>query len=299
MIQTGNLASNNVSVPVATDGGSCTDTATSQLPPSLPAGQSSYTEGIFSVFEMAKYLNGGASVQIGYSASALFEGFTGAGILTLPLPIAGVTTNPVSPGSCSTSIVTRSSATTPLAPEGLDAGQYVMLTGPLQGGVVLTPSAPGQYAAGFVPVFSGALTFSSGPGGTAVGPFSVNVPAPPPLVWNNPGVANTPIDRSKPLTIQWGATEGYVEVALVTTSLPDPINTTQVAAVCAATSSAGQFTIPPSVLLGLGFPPNAPANAGNNYLYIWSFGVQPVSVAGLDYAFTVSESLISVQIGLK
>jgi hypothetical protein len=52
---------------------------------------------------------------------------------------------------------------------------------------------------------------------------------------------------------------------------------------CAAPASAGQFTVPASVMLGL-IPTQPGESAGNNYVVLVGYSTQAISIPGIDYA---------------
>ena len=138
----------------------------------------------------------------------------------------------------------------------LNAGPYIDFSGP--NGLVVVPyssrlqdysdSAGGTSSPLFLPAAGGTIVIANAPGGPDVGQFSVQIHAPPPLVWTNMKAIPPAIDRTKSLTISW---TGGDPAGIVTISA----GVSGANMYCVAAASAGQFTIPASALLAL--PPLA------------------------------------------
>ena len=113
----------------------------------------------------------------------------------------------------------------------------------------------GQYKAkSGSPIASGTWAFSDGSGGPDVGPLSFNFPVPPPVTWTNQStISGSAIDRTQPLTITWsgGDSNGYVDIQGFSQVFSVLSGQYIVGFQCSAPESAGQFTIPPSILLGM------------------------------------------------
>ena len=155
----------------------------------------------------------------------------------------------LSPGSCAVYPIITGGAITEV---GLDAGS-ITLTGPAGLAITLAPQYGGvkgnfgaTLSAGVIPS-GGTFTFN-GSGGADVGPFTSTLTiANPNFNWTNPSAAAT-IDRTQGLLYTWsgGLPETYFLLggtstgALVTAGYS-----------CKVAVEAGQFTVPPYILLGL------------------------------------------------
>jgi hypothetical protein len=135
---------------------------------------------------------------------------------------------------------------------GLDAGT-LSVTLPFGSPVTLSSLAIGQYLAqlpsGAIPTSGGAFTFT-GSGGTQVGSFTTIVNFPnPALTWTNQSAAAT-IVRSSGLQVTWtgGASGAYIVISGSSAPLTPGVSGSYT---CTAPGAAGQFTVPPYILLGL------------------------------------------------
>jgi hypothetical protein len=152
---------------------------------------------------------------------------------------------------------------------GLDAGEAIRLTGP--NGTLNLTGGGGFYGAELpAGVTPGTYTFV-GPGGKDVGTFTVaiNVPAPPTLT--NPS-ALASVTRAQGATFSWtgGFPGGDVQVGGWTHS---PVG--YVKFYCHAPSGAGQFVVPPSILLAL--PPGS-----GGFRITYTTAPQKVTGSGVD-----------------
>jgi hypothetical protein len=306
VVQTGNLVSNITSISIAANGGTCSDPNTATQPPTLPPGKSSYKWGVFSVFSETEYLSTINSTTLG--ASALFEGISG---VQTGLPtVQGPTVSTASVGSCFVTAVTESlpvqvggGSSGSVTVTGLDAGASLSLAYPSGSVLALKPqtAVPGYYSGVPTSLPAGTYQFSNATGGADVGPFTVNLGVPSPLVWTNTNVAKSVIDRTQPLTIAWtgGDPQGYVTLDL--TSLVSSTSAVAESIVlCTAPVSAGQFTVPPNVLLSLIPTPATGASiVTSNLVSLVESGFQTFNIAGLDLAEGYWEYLTSVQTTFK
>ena len=140
----------------------------------------------------------------------------------------------------------------------LNAGPAVTLTPPSGAALTLNATSPagGQYKSGRsgLTLPSGTWAFSDGAGGPDVGPLSFNFPVPPPVSWTNQSaISGSAIDRTQPLTVTWsgGDPNGYVDIQGFSQVFSVLSGQYIVGFQCSAPESAGQFTIPPSILLGM------------------------------------------------
>ncbi len=176
-------------------------------------------------------------------------------------------------GSCYVGINANPSANGPFNPTPLDAGPAITLTPASATAVTLSDQndGPGFYRAdlgstallpnGTFTLPGGTWSFSDGAGGPDVGPLNFNFPVPQPVLWMNRGsLISSNITRSNPLTILWsgGDSNGYVDIQGYAQAGSPLSGIYFVGFECAAPVSAGQFTIPPSILLAM-----PPTNFGN------------------------------------
>jgi uncharacterized protein (TIGR03437 family) len=258
----GSVVSNTVTLPIMAGGGVCSDPVTGVTGTQINTltGTTSYNSG--ALFLLQDTVSG----QTEGVADAIFQSVQ----TTTSSTVSGLT----SLGSCTlaTGIASTTGTTTST---GLNAGT-ITVTGPT-GTATLTaiPTVTGDYAAqlpsGFIPASGGTYTFK-GSGGTQVGAFSVSVAYTSPLVWTNSSSISA-ITRASGVTVTWtgGASGSYVYIggssssAIATGSF-----------VCYAPASAGSFTVPSYVLLGL------PAGSGSLLLENITTPVS-FSATGLQY----------------
>jgi uncharacterized protein (TIGR03437 family) len=261
-VQVGDIVSNFTSMSIADNGGVCND----------PGG--------FSVSDLERArANGGLRIggvsmvrsetQLNVpGASGTFVIESGAGSffrlsLDQLLSQSG-TANPFNPGSCTVSVerVGAGASPPPAQITGLNAGPSISVNGPAgsramfpQQGFVgiysanppFSQSFPGQPAQ---PQFlvPGAYT-STGTGGADVGPFTANLTIPPGTTWANQASVSV-VTRSAGQLVTWtgGDPNGFTYIA---GGSVNAANTASATFVCFERTSAGQFTIPSSVLLAL------------------------------------------------
>jgi len=136
----------------------------------------------------------------------------------------------------------------------------------------------------FFPAAGGSWTFT-GTGGPDIGPFSVTVSDPIPLVWTNQA-AITAVNRSQDLTVTWtgGIPGTWVQIGGGSTTIG--VSGTFL---CFAPVSAGTFTIPSYVLLG------SPVASGGISLINQSNNV-PFHADKLDITTAVAETESSISV---
>jgi len=188
-------------------------------------------------------------------------------------------------GSC---VIVPDAATLPY----LDAGPTFKITGP-GGETASIDKANSIYFGGlsttFIPSTGGSFSFSDGSGGTNIGVLSgAATTVPSPSTWTNVSSLAT-ITRSQGQTVTWtGGTPGTFVTVHGTSPTADGSIT--VTFECAAPVSAGQLTIPPSLLLAV-----PPSTGGQLTLYNYALPVS-FTASGMDAGFVVGEinTLISV-----
>jgi uncharacterized protein (TIGR03437 family) len=271
---TSNVISNVVTLPINNGGGACVDAQTGlnggQIAPA--GGSVTFKTGLVSLILTNTPAKDG-SRTVTSSADAAFEKYTG---LSYTPP------NSVSPGGCILPTAVPIPGIT-----GLDAGT-ITLTGPAGLSVTLASQfgIKGAFFAalpnGSIPSTGGIFTFK-GSGGADVGPFTSTVTfANPLLTWSNPGAAAI-IDKTQGLHVTWtGGNPG----TLVSISGASTGSGVTAGYLCLAPVEAGQFTVPPYILLGL------PAGSGGTLMQ--NIVYSPLTASGLDIAVAIGTNSYSV-----
>jgi hypothetical protein len=184
---------------------------------------------------------------------------------------------------------------------GLDAGPRITVArGNLRLSISPVPGAPGIYKRllgeqrGGRPGRGGPLFLEpgnlvvAGPGGAGIGPFSMQVPAPEPLVWENRDRIGA-VDRRLGVTLRWrpSSEEGVVLIGLTSV---DPSGSAWGACYCAAAGASGSFTIPPAMLASLPASQPAPTVPEPSLWlsYLPFHNQQPLRASGLDNGLAIS-----------
>lgn len=190
--------------------------------------------------------------------AGLFEKFTYAQYAVFQNP-----TNYTVAGSCTVFDYSGTTATyiDPVQPAVLDAGTALTVTGPNGTASLIKGSATGlQYSKtlgnvttglpGGTPLFLDKGTYTvTGAGGSGVGAFSATINLPDPLVWTNQA-ATTTVTRSQGQLITWTGGDPAGNVLILGFSTVTGANAGR-EFLCVAPTSAGKFTVPPSVLLAM------------------------------------------------
>jgi uncharacterized protein (TIGR03437 family) len=289
------LTSNSVSIPVAENGGACSDSFspfTATLLETL-SGKTTVNVGVLSVGEVTAPSTTGGVPSTTSAAAGDFYSYGQAQFDAVQAAIPSV-------GSCVIVPPTLSSATTPTA---LDAGSNITLTGPT-GQVFLTRNpviagfyAPGSaFASNFFPSAGGTFTFT-GTGGANVGAFSQSISLASPLVWTNAASIST-VNLANGVTVTWsgGAPNSYVLIyGHSFTSVSFQTTPLVVAFDCIAPVSAGTFTVPSVITQSL---PAASATSLTPPTLTLENSSDPVlfSASGLDlgYVYAYVSDTISV-----
>ncbi len=275
VVKTGNIVSNSTTMQIAPAGSrTCTDPNIGYKAAQLEtiSTQASINVGIIGFGQE------NASGKVTNGLNAYFNTYSNTQFLTQP--------QSASYGSC---VIVPAAATLPY----LDAGPSLKVTGPT-GSVTIDKANSiyfGGFATTFIPSTGGSFSFSNGTGGTNVGPFSPSTILPAPSTWTNLASLAS-ITRSAGQTVTWtGGTPGTFVTVHGTSPTADG-SITQ-AFECAAPVSAGQLTIPPSLLLAL------PASS-NGQLVLYNYAL-PVSftASGLDAGFVVGEINTTIPVTYK
>lgn len=253
--QVGNIVSNAVTIPVSANGGTCSDVVTGLSGTQI---QSLANKSGGAVNSLAAIVTVGTGSGSSFAlAGALSSSYFGQGY------------EYVSEGSCTIVPPEQGSVTNFLTP--LDAGT-MQLSGP--NGQVGLGSGPGIYQVHGTVGPGGAYTLSAS-GGKDIGSFQValNVPTPTLNVTNQAALGS--ITRAQGATVTWsgGFTNGFVQV-IGSGGAP------AVKFFCYAPTSAGQVTLPPSILLAV--PPGPGSISIND-----STPVQTISASGVDVGLAI------------
>jgi uncharacterized protein (TIGR03437 family) len=287
-VVSGNVVSNSVTIPIAASGRTCSDTGGSALPPSVIqslSGKTTIKEGILTVSQSTTITASGSTGSA--TVAGIFQSVSGGA--------SSSGGGQVSIGSClvTTSQVTGSTSATSTP---LDAGSSISVTGPagsLNLGLLSLPGsglggfyapAGGTAPAGFIPTGGGAFTFDNGAGGKDVQHFNTTLNVPAAFTWTNASSV-TSVSRSGGVTVNWsgGASGSYVSITGSSTSTIGG-KAVSVGFTCIAPVAAGQFTVPPSVLLSL--------PAGNGSLDVGDYAnFQTFTAPGLDLGIASSGNL--------
>jgi uncharacterized protein (TIGR03437 family) len=287
------LNSNFISIPVAANGGACSDSFspfTATLLETL-SGKSTVNVGFLEVGQVTAPSTTGGAPSTTSTAAGFFYSYTQA-------QFDGAQAEIPSLGSC---VVVPPTTSSTVLPTGLDAGSTITLTGPT-GQVSLTknPVVAGYYAPGsalassFFPSTGGTFTFA-GTGGANVGALSQSVSVASPLVWTNASSIST-VTEANGVNITWtgGASNSYVLISgSSSTSVSFQTTPLTVTFICIAAASAGTFTVPPAVLQSL---PTASATSLTPPTLTVENSADPVlfSASGLDLGYVtafVSDSI--------
>ena len=271
----GGVVSNLATLPIAPNGGECTDAQTGLTGSQIaPAGGQTLRTGLVSILQ-GDSTNSSGKETITTSTDAAFEKYTG---IYTP-------SNQVSPGGC---IVTDLTPVTVGDITGLDPG-VITLAGPSGGPVTLASQFGIQgafyavLAAGSIPKTGGSYTFQ-GTGGADVGAFTATVTfANPILTWTNAAAAAA-IDRTKGLAVTWTGGNPGSFVAITGTSSAS--GAVVGGYTCLAKAEAGQFTVPSYILSAL------PAGKGGTDVI--NIINSPLTASGLDIGLAGGEITFSV-----
>ncbi len=267
-----------------TDGAICSD-PTQVLPPSL---SKSGLKVMFLTLSDVSNLNSNSMNATTYSsARVLFFEFDQA------LPVSETQGElGVSPslGNCYTESLVPGGGDDGLSVSALNVGTLITLTPSSGNAITLVTPGSGYFGStsGSNLLPSGTWSFSNGVGGSDIGPLSFTFTVPQQVVWTNQAaVSGSPVDRASPLKISWtgGDSNGYVHISGYSG---------EAGFECSAATSAGEFTIPTSILLGL--PAGAQSSISvSTQTFPFSFGAVP----GLDLVEDISTFTVSVSVVFK
>jgi uncharacterized protein (TIGR03437 family) len=294
VVRSGSIASNFATIPVAASGRTCSDVITG-----LSAGtiQSLYGKIVFNTASISlgeTVTTTAAGITTADNATATFVAYTPAQFSTLaPGQTASI-------GSCSVYTFGGNTITPAGLPQGrsLDAGPSIIVTGG-QGSQTLTDQSGVYQGAGtklpvFIPASGGTFTFSNGGGGNDIGAFDAQVTLTAPLTWTNQSSAGA-ISRAQGVTVQWsgGGPNSFVQISgnSTTTYENQPVGAFFN---CVAPLSAGQFTVPATVLGALPPSSNGATLTVANYTYPATFTAIGLDL-GLINAYVAHTSAVTYQ----
>lgn len=273
----------------ASDGVTCSD-PNQRIPSSLTNSTSSAKVALFGLNQnvsVSPNSNGTTTTTTTSQASAYFFQVTPAQLVAAAGSLNATNAAP-SFGSCYTGF-SNSQGQGPFPGTFLDAGTSVTFTPPSGTALTLTPQTQGVYtsASNSTALPSGTWSVSNGAGSSDVGPFNFSFLVPQLVAWSQAAVSSSPIDRTQPLTIAWsgGDSNGWVDIQGYAR-----VGTYNVSFECAAPTSAGQFTIPSSILLAM------PTGPGQFQVNTFPFTSNLDAVPGLDVALDFSEYHTQVQV---
>ena len=260
---TGTILSNGVTIPVAASGKTCTDPGDPLTPAILQTLSAKATARLGSL-----YVYRTSDVTSG-STTSLVSGEFQLGSAAYLIDNIG----PLSLDNCITTNTSSSGTSMPL-----DAGQTINVTS-LGGTLILNKkvfSTTTVYQANaptnFVPAEGGEFTFFNPSPGTDVQQFSTAVFVPSNFTWTNSSAFATVNRRGATFTWSGGSNAAYVSI----TGVADVATGFRASFRCNAPASAGQFTVPASVLMAM--PP------GPALLYLEAVSSQQSFTApGLDW----------------
>ncbi len=251
VVSNNSIVSNSTTIPIAASGKTCSDPGnpfTSAVLGGL-AGKTTVRAGSLFI---------GQGTLIGAGNTNTLANTVGGTFASVTSYLSGVGYNQTSIGSC---IINTDAPVGTTTASYLDAGTGITVTGP-QGSLTMTPLSFGGttvYTASnvpnnFIPLGGGGTyTFDNGAGGKDVGHFNTSLPMPQSFAWTNSATVTVP-NRAQGVTVTWsGGAPGVLVTISGGSSATNIADGTTVSAsfVCTAPLSAGSFTVPPAVLLGL------------------------------------------------
>jgi hypothetical protein len=163
------------------------------------------------------------------------------------------------------------------------------------------PSGPGA-ASGFLE--PGTFTVSSPgggpvPGGKLIGAFNAQIAVPAPPSFDNRFLVDD-VQRRQGVTVKWSGVDSGALVEIRGVSAPNDPGTPAVTFFCVEKASAGQFTVPPNVLMSL--PASTSSTAANGSAMGLSVGVTGVArftAPGVDAGLLRYSSVFGRSVGFQ
>lgn len=262
-VQTGNIVSNTVNLPVSAAGGPCSDTGLGMSGTQL---SSLASKGLSTINSLLLAVSQDTNLD-GIKTGAGGLAYSGEGVLI------GAGDHYASLGNCS---VIQHGLPIPVG-GALDAGT-IQLTSPA--GNVSLADRGGDYKGTLPPGSLKPGTYTlTGSGGADIGKFQVSLNVQTPFSLTGTSGLST-ITRSQGATVTWsgGFPNSFVLVNGVGPFYPNGSTNF----FCYAPAGPGQFSIPASILLAM------PAGAGNLFISNATLP-QPVTATGLDFGGATAE----------
>jgi uncharacterized protein (TIGR03437 family) len=283
--------SNNPSIPIAANGGLCSDPA--GFPTSTWSSLLALANGVDIAAFQVNQFTGSSEFKVSFFSETQSEFKTDYVGSSEP----NVSDGPVqaSPGSCVIGFGGPNSAGSNAT--SLDTGSSLTVTPPSGSVLNIPSSSTGFYHYTGTAAFpAGAYTATNGNVGAGVVPVSANFTIPAFATWTNRNaLANSTATRANGLTVTWSggdsSTGSYIDIS-GNSNLPGSTNgSSTVSFECVALASAGKFTIPPSTLLAL------PAAGGS--LALSSNFFESVDLPGFNLAWLTGSNGAGVPITWK
>jgi uncharacterized protein (TIGR03437 family) len=288
ILQVGDVVSNTATIPIAASGKVCSDAngfSTTDL--NALATKGSITMGSISLSRTSSSSTATSVLNITDSASASFRTVDATSIVSMSGPFAQP-----SLGTCTSASGGSTTPPNAVPPSTilLDAGAALNINGPAGAKQIIKQSDGSYMLLWPAPYLNpGAYTIDNGTGGNPIGPFTVGFNIPVPFVWTNEN-SILAVRRSQGLTVQWSG--GDPNTYVIISGRSGLANSTIGASfTCTAPTSAGQFTVPPSMLFSL--PVGATALPLNGTLSVGT-AMDPVMFTGpgltVGYVSSISAS---------
>ncbi len=309
-VQIGNTVSNFTTMPLSANGAACSDpNGVSGFDLTQVLNKSTFSTGFISVSRSEVDSNLPPPLGTGPTVSEDGVAFFGRYSPASFNASQGLFQT-ASFGSCTVFFYTGNIASVdPIQPMFLDAGPVINVNGPsgskqmTKQNVVGLSFYSGDFGNGQPPYLTpGSYLFDNGSGGPDIGNFKASANFPPTLTWTNKA-AITAVTRSQGQNITWtgGDPSGYVTIT--GTSIVTEPSTLAGTFTCTAPVSAGQFSIPPVVLLSL--PASTSLSVGGITIDTGSLSVgtstNPVkfTAPNLDLGYIVASSDSSKTVGYR
>ena len=282
--------SNNPSIPIAADGGLCSDPA--GYPTSTWSSLLALANGVdFAAFQVNQFTGFsefksffGSDTQSQFQSD--YVGFSEPNVNDGPVQ--------ASPGSCVIGFGGPNDAGNNAT--SLNTGSALMVTPPSGSVLNIPSSSTGFYHFTGTSAFpAGTYMVTNGTASAGVIPVSATFTVPAFATWTNQNaLANSTVTRANGLTVTWSggdSTEGsYIDIS-GNSQIPGGASGATVGFECVALASARTFTIPPSTLLAL------PAAGGG--LVLSSYFFESVDVPGFNLAWATGSNGASVPVTWK
>jgi uncharacterized protein (TIGR03437 family) len=291
-VQTGAATlSNYTTIPIAADGGTCSDVNNLNSSAVFSSILAKSTSNVFA-FRLKQVNNTSGDGSAAVNVQSVFAHFGPGEVAALSKDLFRTP----SPGSC---VVVINGAGKDSSFAGLDAGASVTVTPPSGAPRSIASVAKGVYQASPAALLPDGAYKETITGGADVAAMNLTFTIPPFVTWTNRsafGGSGNGIDRSKGLTVTWtgGGTDSanYVLIHGDTGFGGPGATNAGIEFGCAVSAAAGQFTVPPAVLLA--FPPEPGGS-----LQVGTESAQLIAVPGLDGGLVQASSASKTDVSWK